>query len=382
MKLKNYFLFCLLTLVSCQSPPTKTNADRGGPEHGFLPPPVWTASMQNLKQDMIALQQFVFNPTEFEKPENQEFLQKEIHKLAEESKNVKHDPAVFTKDPTVRFVANQFAEELQKADENFKSGWKEYSRWQLAKATSYCLECHTRMRDGPSFNPETSTRNYMTRLPAPSQVEFLIAFRQFDPALKFALETLKVGPQDMKGGIESDRIARLALLVAVQYLQDPERAKEVTRVIDQNKDLPLYLKKSNQLWKKSLSVWEPNDRLNTLPQIRKLKQNRISEIEDMRAIPALLGQLTDGLNREELGEALFLTGESYESLNKVSILSLHENYYESCVRQAAHTKWGAICYQKLSDSVATSYTGSSGTRIPKELKLRIEELKKIIESEK
>lgn len=381
VKLNLIMVISLLAVISCQNPPTKTDAENGGPEHGFLPPPVLNASMQNLKQDMIGLQHYIFDKKQFEKPENKAFLQKEIHKLAVESKNVKHDPALMSKDPTIQFVASQFAEEVQRAEENFKAGWTEHSRWQLVKVTSYCLECHTRMRDGVSFKQE-STRSYLTTLPVPAQIEFMVAFRQFEPGFNLALEKLKEPQAEARVNTDSDRIARLGLLIAVQYMQDPEKAKKITSAIERNSTLPLYLKSSGQLWKKSLQNWDANEVLNVLPQVRNLVDSRISEVEDMRAIPALLKMITDGLNRDELGEALYLTGQSYESLNKISFMSLHENYYEMCVRKSSHTAWGPRCYQKLSDAVTVGYSGSSGTHIPKDVQRRLDELKKEIKVKK
>lgn len=382
MKSKFQVLLILFIFIGCQSKPTKTDFIPGGTDQGFLPPPVWNASMQNLKQDMISVQHYIFDKEQFEKPENQAFLKKQIHQLAENSKNIKHDPVVLTKDPTVRFVATQFADELQRADENFKSGWSEYSRWQLIKVTSYCLECHTRMKDGPSFNPEHSTRNYFTQLPMASRIEFMIAFRQFVPAFNLAIENLKENRSDKKVDVDSDRIARLGLLVAVQYMQDPERAKKITETIERNSSLSNYLRKTNRVWKKSLAGWDPNLVMKDLPDVRSFYNHRLSEVDDMVAVPALLKILTSPLNREELGEALYLTGQVYENLHRVSFLSLHENYYESCVRQASHTKWGALCYQKLSDAINDGYSGSSGGRIPAEIKLRLDNLKKVIQESK
>ncbi len=83
----------------------------------------------------------------------------------------------------------------------------------------------------------------------------------------------------------------------------------------------------------------------------------------MRAIPALLRLLTEGQNRSKLGESLFLTGESYES----------------CVRKAPRTKWAQLCFDKLSNSVALNYSGSGGTRIPRDIKNRMEELQKVFQ---
>ena len=99
----------------------------------------------------------------------------------------------------------------------------------------------------------------------------------------------------------------------------------------------------------------------------------------MRAIPSLLALLTSNLNRDELGEALLLTGETYESLNRISILSLHKNYYESCVRKAPKTKWAQICYKKFTDSVTLDYSGTAGIKIPPEIKKQMGDLKNVIE---
>ncbi|MBC7420333.1 MAG: hypothetical protein H7328_06345 [Bdellovibrio sp.] len=379
MKTSVVIFLSVIALTSCQSKPTNLEDTPGGDTYGFLPPPVWNASMQNLKQDMLTLEPFIFDKARFIDPANHEFLSKEIHKLAVESKNVKHDPVILTKDPTVRFVAEQFADELQKADENFKAGWPDYTRWQLAKVTSFCLECHTRIRQGPEFNPRDTARPFLNTLPVAEQIEFRIAFRQFNLAYGLALKNLQQIQSSTMVHEDADRIARLALLVSVQHMQDIEKTKKIIQAIERNSTLPLYLKKTNKLWKKSVAVWNPNEVFNQLPAIRNLISTRVSEIEDMRAIPALLRLLTEGQNRSELGESLFLTGESYESLNKISMMSLHENYYESCVRKAPRTKWAQLCFDKLSNSVALSYSGSGGTRIPRDIKNRMEELQKVIQ---
>lgn len=380
LKNKIVLLFFLLLAYACQHSATTTEPVSVAEPHGFLPPPLFNATMQNMQKELFALEPYIFARSKFNDPANQKQLGKQIHNLAEEAKNVKHDPTILLKDPTVRFVSIQFADELQKADENFKAGWIDYSRSQLANVTSYCLECHTRLKEGPASNPHDSIRPYLSSLPDGDQIEFMIAFRQFEPALKLAMERLKQIRAPSELSFEADRVARLALTLTVQYLNSPEKTKDIVVAIEKNSSLPLYLKQSNQLWKKSLAQWNPNDTFDVLPKIRNLLRKRISEIEDMRAIAALLRLLPSGLSREELGEALYLTGESYESLHKISVMSLHENYYESCIRQAAHTKWGPLCFDKLADSVKTSYSGSSGTHIPADVKDRLEEFRKVIDT--
>jgi hypothetical protein len=344
-----------------------------------MPPPLWNSSMQNMKQNMITLQPYIFNKVLFNDRDNFEFLSKSIHKLAIESTNIKHDPMILTRDPTVRFVANQFSDELQRADENFKGPWKEYSRSQLVKVTSYCLECHTRLRQGPSFEKDEVERPFMKTLPIADQIEFLIAFRQYDTAYKMVLENLNTSVKDKDNNFKIDRVVQLGLLISVEYLKDEERTRKIVQAIDLNPTLPIYLKKSNEVWKKSLESWSQDGNINSLAQIRELIKGRISEIEDMRAISALLQLLTSDLNQDDLGEALMLTGQSYESLHAISVMSLDENYYESCIRKTPETKWAKICLNKLTDSLTMGYSGSSGTHMPRHIRVQLGELKKVIQ---
>jgi hypothetical protein len=246
------------------------------------------------------------------------------------------------------------------------------------KVTSYCLECHTSLRQGPSFARNENDELFTKTLPTEDRIELMIAFRQFEPAYNLALENLSEHHKDKNINYKADRVARLGLVLAVQYMKDYQKAKKIVEIIDLNPSLPEYLKRENQFLKRSLAKWTDRESLNNLTQIRRLINSRISEIDDMRAISALLSLLTGHLKKDELGEALLLTGQSYEELNKISVMSLHENYYETCIRKTPGTKWAKICLSKYSDSIIMGYTGSAGTNIPKDVKSRLEELRKII----
>lgn len=358
---------------ACESAPTKVETDQA------KGPTKWDSSMQNLKRDLIELQPFIFDQRQFEDAKNKEFLAEKIHNLSEEAKSIKHNPTLLSQDPTVRFVAAQFTEDLQRADQNFSGGWTGFSRTQLMAVTGFCVECHTRMNQGPEFNSANVRPPYLVQLPLKNQVEFKIAFREYDAAFALVIKTLYDShSNDIRS--ELDQIARLGLSIAVQYKQDREKAKSLTSIIAKNKDLPLYLKKDSQQWQKSLLRWNKSEALKTLPDIRKfIKQRHKSEVDDMRAIAALLQYLTQDLKPNELGEALLLTGESYESLNKISFMALHENYYESCVRKVAQTIWGRKCYDKLENAVTLGYTGSGGTFVPPDVKDHLKLLKKSID---
>lgn len=373
-----------LALIACQTRPTDVQASSApqneeAVERQTASSPVIQNSMQSLKHSLMTLRPYIFNKKIFSDAKHSQFLSENIHKMATESLNVKHDPVMLAKDPTVRFVATQFADELRRADENFKNGWTEYSRSQLIKVTGYCLECHTRLHQGPSFDVDETSEAYVKTLPVIDQIEFMISFRQFEAAYQLAIQKLSLSGKSDDISIQSERLARLALIVSVRYMKDPAKTKKVTQIIDNSSLYPSYLKESNQLWKKSLAQWKVNEDTHTLIQVRKLVNNRVSEIDDLRAISSLLYILVGDLNPDELGEALLLTGQSYESLNKISPLSLAENYYESCIRKATETKWAKVCYGRFSDLTILGYSGSSGTHVPKDIQMQLDELKKIID---
>lgn len=374
MKSISILAMALLTLASCKGQPTKTDEVI----NGFAPPPTWHSSMQNLKENMLGLQPYIFNPTAFKDEKNQAFLQKNIHELAVEGSNVKHNPMLKNQDPTIRFVATQFAEELQRADENFKNGWSEYSRSQLIKVTSYCLECHTRMDQGIAFKADPDNQLFIKKLPVINQIEFMIAFREFEAAYNASLSELKLDQNNKNANYRIENIAKLGLQVAIQFMNDIDRASQIVKAIELNHSLPVYLKQSNKDWKKSIEKWSSKNGGRDLATVRALVKNRTSEIEDMRAIPILLNILTENLNQNDLGEALLLTGQSYDELHPFSAIPLHENYYESCIYKAPETKWAKICLSKYSDSIIMGYSGSGGTRIPMDVKNHLEELRKII----
>ena len=364
-------------ISGCQHPPTKSNFDPTGGDVGFKPPPVWNGSMQNLKAHLINLEPYIFDKSKFSAKENEEFIKNEMHELTIQASYVKHDPVVSTKDPTVKFVANQFAEELQQAGENFEDGWKEYSRSQLMKVTTFCVACHTRFRQGPEFK-DSIHPTYVSSLSPRNQVELHVAFREFDKAFLLSANSLATDASTFTNETDMYAIALLGLQVAAQFQNDKEKANQLLRIIEKNKTAPTYLKLANERWKKSVSRWDPNQTFHQLSDIRSLINERQSEIDDMRALAALLTMLGDKVAENQLGETLFLTGQSYEFLGSASSLSLQDNYYEACVRKVPKTVWGRRCFDNLERSVHANYTGLLKLGLPKDVQKKMESLKKIL----
>lgn len=340
------------------------------------PAPSWSGSMKNLQKILSEVEPFLFNTKEFNDPSNQVFIGKRIQLLAAESKNISHNPTLVNRDPTVRFVASQFSQNLYRANEAFKSGRVEYARYEVMKVTNACIQCHTRMQQGPEFS-FTRNESFLKKLPVLDQAEFLIASRNYNQAYELLLKSLST---DQRGSVQFwqlDRMANLALQIAVQYEQSPDKALQVVTAIESSKQIPISLRDRAREWKSEILGWKSEGQkkvsLSTLQQL--VRKNK-SEIAAMRAIPSLLSLLSSDLASDEYGEALLLTGESYEILSHISHMALHENYYESCIRNSPHTKTARTCHKNLVRSVGLGYSGSSGIHIPLNIEIWLDQLGK------
>ena len=168
---------------------------------------------------------------------------------------------------------------------------------------------------------------------------------------------------------------------------------QLVELINKSDEAPYYLKQNAVLWKTSIQDWmkEKNQKNRSTKDILRksetlVKQgtsyqedssDRGGEIYFLRALSDLHLILAGALEKPELGEALYLTGRSYEAVKDLSIWTLHENYYESCIRSVPHSDWSGKCYKRLEESILLGYTGSAGVSIPPDVQSRLEEYKKL-----
>lgn len=374
--MKNTILFLILiVLASCRSAQINLKSDQLDVQ-AIKTKPTWTGSMKSLHELLSTIEPFIFDTRQFVLDKNQSLLKFTIQGLADESKNLSHSPTLISRDPTIRYVAAQFADDLQMTEEAFAEGKRDFARYRLLKVTSYCVECHTRTQHGPEFK-FVKAESFLNRMTAINQIEYLIATRQFDRAFDVVIKTVKSNRPGSSIGWDIEKVTQLGFQIAVQYRNSRSQAEQIISTIEENSDSPVYLIEKLSPWKLSLSFWKnhPAD-MENLEDVRTLVKNRNSEIDDMRAVSSLLQLLSQYLKGDELGEALYLTGHSYERINEISPLMLHENYYESCIRQAPHTKWSRRCFKRLESSIRFGYSGSGGMRIPMGIQVHLDILRK------
>lgn len=352
----------------------------------------WAYSMQEMKETLSEVLPIAANPAEFAKPENQKKIKDDVEKLAELSKTVQHSPVANEKDPALKAISSALADDLEKIHEGVKLGKMDFARYGLINVTSYCIECHTRTSLGPSFKSEKLDQS-LRSLGSLEKGEYYLAIREFDAAYtelrKFIEQKLSKG-----GDFDNvDRAIRNALSITVKYSKDKKKASDLVNLIEMNKSAPFYLKQSAKGWRRAINDWnreatpnfsKPKDvfvKVSKNMAKARAAQSAFNEqagdVYYFRAISYLHLVMLGKLSKEELGQALQLMGVCQEAVRDLSAADLHENYYESCIREVPKSKWSKQCYERLEQSIVLGYTGSSGVHVPPEVRKHLDELKSI-----
>jgi cytochrome c553 len=312
-------------------------------------------------------------------------LKRDTKKLADLAHALKTDQADPAKmalpdaDPTLGFVSNLFSDEVHGAYQALNNGQTQYARRTLREVLGYCIACHTRHDQGPSF-PKLQISPELKALSPMQKGELFTATRQFDSALQ-EFEKVIADPQIARTRqLEWGRAVRHAFAIAVRVKQDPALASQVLDRVMDLKEIPPLFRENIPVWKKSLDQWKAEGpkhfeteedwyreavRLDKAAQVtRQFLYDHAGDVLYLRASLAAHEMLTRFPHGKYVGEALLLAGTSYEFLDDELTSPLPERYFEACIRRVPHTDIAHQCYLRLEESIYFGYTGSSGTSIP------------------
>lgn len=379
----------ILTLSSCATKPPKPAVD---PSMSASTPVPIQASMQNMKMTMESLLPFVVDRQAFESPANNKRIKEDLQRLNEISRQVNHAEFKTKVDPSFGFLSQGFREEIQNASAAFNEDKYDYARYSMINLTAYCIECHTRTASGPAFQaPDLGST--LQRLRPLERGEYLLAIRQFDSALADFMKTLEVGQNEKFNFYDYDRALKYSLAITVKFQRDPVKTEKVIDQVLKSEHLPFFIRQASDSWKTSVSDWKREKRpknpkvADRIAHAEKLVQkgraaqqaqtDRSGDIDLLRGLSELHQILWENLSQAQLGKVLFLTGQAYEAVRDTTMTSLHENYFETCVRRVPHSTWSRSCYKSLEESLFMGYTGSAGTHLPKDVQAKLAELSKM-----
>ncbi len=355
--------------------------------------------MRELRQVLAELMPDVTSDTRFFDPGNAKRIEKNAAKLAALSHSLNADAAVDPKaapidaDLSIPMIAGLFQQETRSAYLAFKRGQKRYAQGVLASVPGFCIGCHTRNAVGPELSADQlAPRPPFLRLI--DQARFEASTRQFDKALT-TFEKILADPKGVsKAGLDWERAARNAVAIAVRVKDNPIVADRLVDEILAGGKAPGFFQDQARSWKASIDEWKKEGKVRAstegslFAEAKRLgakayaKQNypmdRSGALDYLRATRAAHDLLQAYPKGPHSQDALYLLGVGYEALQDMELWSLHELYFEACVRRDPSTEVAQACLRRYEESVYDGFTGSGGTDIPGDVEVKISGLRKLV----
>ncbi len=351
----------------------------------------WTQKMRSLEQTLQALLIDLSSDENYNSPKNFKRIENNAALLAKLAHGLEQKEIVAPdSDPTIKIIASQFSREADLAYKTLKWGHRVYARESLKSMSNYCLACHTRNSQGPSFQSINAPSAALAQLQPYEKANFLAATRQFDQALT-EYEKIIAEPASLeRRPFQWERAMRSALAIAVRVKKDPARALSIVEKVLGAPQAAFYLKEQATQWKSSIEAWkkEPTARPQTeegfyaqavklIGEAQALQQypaDRSADILYLRASSVVHDLLGFAPKGTRVSDALYLAGLSYEVMRDLNLWDQHEYYYLACILNSPHSEKARQCYRHYEQSVYLGYTGSGGMNLPAEVKRKLNEL--------
>lgn len=308
--------------------------------------------------------------------------------------DLSHSIKAFDGDPSAKIIADLMKHETQHTLSEFRRGNRAYARELVKGVAGYCIACHTRSDIGPQLQTSVSPGNIET-LSLGERIEWFSATRQYKQALKEIDDFLSNKDAMKHSPFEAERAAQNGLAIAIRVERDPTTAQKIVKRILEQNDLPSYLKKDAEAWKTSLGAL-PGKAYADLKSEKLLEQgesliasayakqkyllDRSAAIEFIEVTELAHRYLATEKTAtpESIARALYLLGSSYEVLRDLNLYSLHDLYFEACIRVAPQAPTAEGCLMRLEASWFSAYSGAHETHLPKDIVDRLNELKNLI----
>jgi tetratricopeptide (TPR) repeat protein len=385
MKNQNLILvFCLTTILlgSC-----KTN--QSGNQQEILPTTAttsklqWPNQMQELTKNLSDLLPLLADPQQFGSVENRATVGKNIENIKKLAHNIIDKSPTPDKDPSIKFIALRFEQNVQLALDSYQSGHFEFSRSILKNSMAQCVQCHTRLEIGPTLTKP----DYLTSLKSIAvvdRIQFLVASRYFNEAL-LELNNAFIDTEQLSI-VAWQKLVQLGLIIHIRFSYDLNDTDKFISNLGKNKNIPFFIKRNIPFWQNSIASWKANpstsldlkDASDLIKNGEKLSKESRSDgglIEYLRAAHFMHKFLANEKPQPIKAQALYQLGLIYENIGEVGSWSMNEDYYELCIRTEPHSEIGQKCFAKYQESLISGFSGTGGLFLPPDMQKKMNELR-------
>ncbi len=340
-------------------------------------------TMHKIFNNMQELFPYMTDEEKFIDPKNDKFIGDKLKESAQLIKNAKHTKELNS--PTLKISRDVLESHFAEIDRIFRMGNKSFARWQLNSTVPLCMNCHTQ-------SPSTSRHWDLAELTRSStstfgKAELLFMGRDFDAALKMYNEIIRGYPANKARIMDVEKSFERKVVIFSRVRRDfKEGMKSLENDIKENKNLPEYLIKNVNAWvalfRIQLREGFPDPLKSDDATIKKYVNNEIKNNlwDDMidASNPRLVKNLTvSGVLYEYLNthpntkikpDILYWLATIDKQLQDTLFYSLSDLYLKQCMSEFSSHPTAKKCFEQYKLNMILSYSGSSGTHLPGDIK--------------
>ncbi len=295
-------------------------------------------------------------------------------------------------DRRINYLAGELSNAALEAKDLFENKEYPHAKFLVRRLTDFCIACHTRV---PSLADSPLTREFVSdrsiaKLSPVQRASIQVATRRFDDALTsyeaiFASDTR---PAELLEPLSE------YLRVAIRVKYDLARARTGLKKFSERPDLWSNLRTDVEDWLAALERF--SDSALSQPSIEQARK-MLDDAHATRRYPldsrgglvqrdlaaSELHRYLDkhsGETGKDVAEAYYLLG-LIEGRSPFGHLVYESDFYlESAIRLAPQTSIGRNAFALLEERAIVGWTGSSGTRMPLEVRRKLDALRALVEA--
>jgi hypothetical protein len=326
----------------------------------------------------------------FRSPNAREQINEALRNLAARAEHV--GSHIAGDDRRIRFLGSALSRKTEEARIRFEEGRFESAQFLVRRLTDFCVACHTRM---PSRNDSPLAQGFVSqdvlaKLPPAQRASIQVATRRFDDALatqESLFTSTAIQPAALLAPLNE------YLRVSIRVKNDLERPRATLQKFAARPDLWSNLRADVEDWIAALDLYAKKPpAAASLDSARSLLEEAQSVLRFPTDRRALVQQflasselhryleLHAGETNRNVAEAYYLLGLIESRTNFNFLVSESDFYLETAIRMAPNDPIGRAAFDLFEEEAVLGWTGSSGSRMPEDVRRNLEALRALVET--
>lgn len=315
--------------------------------------------MHAVATEVVALQKFLFSPSDFTAPENDNSIRTSLTTVEEHLDRLR--TRVFADQPALRQTVSMLQNQVGDADRFFRENDKSYARYLLESSLQMCIACHTRTASADFVLPEPD----LVVAGPMEKADYFFATRQFEKG-QAAYAAILDMPKTALSKETIQKAAFACLVYFARVKEDPQGGKAYFAGLAKEKKFSALDRSQFTTWARAFGVWAKakvgdvkiETEAEMLKRARALlpkvweKSGTKTMVQNLRASSLLYSILeTSGEKSPAKAEALLDLGKIYERIPYQPNFRFGDMYLKACIENYSKQMAAKNCYEALKQAV-------------------------------